>query len=212
MAHCPSYKRPTRMTPSLRSRGGENSSMIMILLQPDDFVCRPSALFQLQTDQVHWAQRGPARCCLGSSFKDQSAEEDPVSTALCWKHKPVLELVFLTASSSSSLSSSLFPLHVTPPPSILHPCSPLRLLFPPRSRLVSRRFAAIQACEQQLHQFRSLSGSLLRWLQTAQDQLPSKEASLTTEALQRRVQQLKVCAALVVQKQPCVLRFRPLCQ
>ncbi|XP_073339006.1 microtubule-actin cross-linking factor 1 [Pagrus major] len=56
---------------------------------------------------------------------------------------------------------------------------------------VSERFAAIQACEQQLLQFRGLSGSLLRWLQTAQEQLPSKEANLTTEALQRRVQQLK---------------------
>uniref|UniRef100_A0A667ZAQ2 Microtubule actin crosslinking factor 1 n=1 Tax=Myripristis murdjan TaxID=586833 RepID=A0A667ZAQ2_9TELE len=33
------------------------------------------------------------------------------------------------------------------------------------------QFAAIQACEQQLLQFRGLSGSLLRWLQTAQDQL-----------------------------------------
>ncbi|KAM3595755.1 uncharacterized protein V6R79_002337 [Siganus canaliculatus] len=56
---------------------------------------------------------------------------------------------------------------------------------------VNERFAAIQACEQQLVQFRGLSGSLLRWLQTAQDQLPSKEANLTTESLQRRVQQLK---------------------
>ncbi|XP_030267182.1 microtubule-actin cross-linking factor 1 isoform X20 [Sparus aurata] len=56
---------------------------------------------------------------------------------------------------------------------------------------VNERFAAIQACEQQLLQFRGLSGSLLRWLQTAQEQLPSKEANLTTEALQRRVQQLK---------------------
>ncbi|KAM7373560.1 hypothetical protein PAMP_008402 [Pampus punctatissimus] len=56
---------------------------------------------------------------------------------------------------------------------------------------VTKRFAAIQACEQQLLQFRGLSGSLLRWLQTAQDQLPSKEVSLNTEGLQRRVQQLK---------------------
>ncbi|XP_054873555.1 microtubule-actin cross-linking factor 1 isoform X8 [Amphiprion ocellaris] len=56
---------------------------------------------------------------------------------------------------------------------------------------VNERFAAIQACEQQLLQFRGLSGSLVRWLQTAQDQLPSKEASLNTEGLQRRVQQLK---------------------
>ncbi|XP_034747891.1 microtubule-actin cross-linking factor 1 isoform X17 [Etheostoma cragini] len=56
---------------------------------------------------------------------------------------------------------------------------------------VNKRFAAIQTCEQQLLQFRGLSGSLLRWLQTAQDQLPSKEASLNTEGLQRRVQQLK---------------------
>ncbi|XP_038580127.1 microtubule-actin cross-linking factor 1 isoform X13 [Micropterus salmoides] len=56
---------------------------------------------------------------------------------------------------------------------------------------VNQRFAAIQACEQQLLQFRGLSGSLLRWLQTAQDQLPSKEANLNTEGLQRRVQQLK---------------------
>ncbi|XP_051247419.1 microtubule-actin cross-linking factor 1 isoform X13 [Dicentrarchus labrax] len=55
---------------------------------------------------------------------------------------------------------------------------------------VNERFAAIQACEQQLLQFRGLSGSLLRWLQTAQDQLPSKEANLNTEGLQRRVQQL----------------------
>lgn len=31
-AHCPSYKQPPRMTPSPESRGGENSSMIMILL------------------------------------------------------------------------------------------------------------------------------------------------------------------------------------
>ncbi|XP_047461897.1 microtubule-actin cross-linking factor 1 isoform X7 [Mugil cephalus] len=56
---------------------------------------------------------------------------------------------------------------------------------------VNERFAAIQACEQQLLQFRGLSGSLARWLQTAQDQLPSKETSLNTEGLQRRVQQLK---------------------
>uniref|UniRef100_UPI0037E860E5 microtubule-actin cross-linking factor 1 isoform X3 n=1 Tax=Semicossyphus pulcher TaxID=241346 RepID=UPI0037E860E5 len=56
---------------------------------------------------------------------------------------------------------------------------------------VNERFAAIQACEQQLHGFRGLSGSLLRWLQTAQDQLPTKEANLNTEGLQRRVQQLK---------------------
>ncbi|TKS88879.1 Microtubule-actin cross-linking factor 1 [Collichthys lucidus] len=55
---------------------------------------------------------------------------------------------------------------------------------------VNERFAAIQACEQQLLQFRGLSGSLVRWLQTAQDQLPSKEANLNTEGLQRRVQQL----------------------
>ncbi|XP_031151474.1 microtubule-actin cross-linking factor 1 isoform X29 [Sander lucioperca] len=56
---------------------------------------------------------------------------------------------------------------------------------------VNKRFAAIQTCEQQLLQFRGVSGSLLRWLQTAQDQLPSKEANLNTEGLQRRVQQLK---------------------
>ncbi|XP_036001665.1 microtubule-actin cross-linking factor 1 isoform X5 [Fundulus heteroclitus] len=56
---------------------------------------------------------------------------------------------------------------------------------------VSERFAAIQACEQQLLRFRGLSGSLARWLQTAQDQLPAKEASLNTEGLQRRVQQLQ---------------------
>ncbi|KAM3858524.1 microtubule-actin cross-linking factor 1, isoforms 1/2/3/4/5 [Diretmus argenteus] len=56
---------------------------------------------------------------------------------------------------------------------------------------INERFAAIQACEQQLLQFRGLSGSLLRWLQTAQDQLPSKEASLNNEGLQRRVLQLK---------------------
>ncbi|XP_036070195.1 microtubule-actin cross-linking factor 1 isoform X6 [Oryzias melastigma] len=56
---------------------------------------------------------------------------------------------------------------------------------------VNKRFAAIQTCEQQLVQFRGLSDSLLRWLQTTQDQLPSKEITLNTEGLQRRVQQLK---------------------
>ncbi|RVE66771.1 hypothetical protein OJAV_G00110700 [Oryzias javanicus] len=56
---------------------------------------------------------------------------------------------------------------------------------------VNKRFAAIQTCEQQLVQFRGLSDSLLRWLQATQDQLPSKEISLNTEGLQRRVQQLK---------------------
>lgn len=58
--------------------------------------------------------------------------------------------------------------------------------------MFGHRFAAIQACEQQLLQFRGLSGSLLRWLETAQDQLPPKEANLNIEALQRRVRQLKV--------------------
>ncbi|XP_069372144.1 microtubule-actin cross-linking factor 1 isoform X25 [Paralichthys olivaceus] len=56
---------------------------------------------------------------------------------------------------------------------------------------VNERFAAIQACEQQLLCFRGLSGSLLRWLQTAQEQLPPKEANLNNEGLQKRVQQLK---------------------
>ncbi|XP_039977308.1 microtubule-actin cross-linking factor 1 isoform X6 [Xiphias gladius] len=56
---------------------------------------------------------------------------------------------------------------------------------------VNERFATIQACEQQLLQFRGLSGSLLRWLQTAQDQLTPKEFNLNTEGLQRRVQQLR---------------------
>ncbi|XP_062386258.1 microtubule-actin cross-linking factor 1 isoform X4 [Sardina pilchardus] len=56
---------------------------------------------------------------------------------------------------------------------------------------VNDRFNALQNCEQQLAQFRSLSGSLLRWLQASQEQLPAKEPSLNTEALQRRVQQLE---------------------
>ncbi|XP_068188907.1 microtubule-actin cross-linking factor 1, isoforms 1/2/3/4 isoform X5 [Antennarius striatus] len=56
---------------------------------------------------------------------------------------------------------------------------------------INERFAAIQACEQQLLQFRGLAASLLRWLLTTQNQLPSKEASLSTDGLQRRVQQLK---------------------
>uniref|UniRef100_A0AAR2IZB1 Microtubule actin crosslinking factor 1 n=1 Tax=Pygocentrus nattereri TaxID=42514 RepID=A0AAR2IZB1_PYGNA len=60
------------------------------------------------------------------------------------------------------------------------------------------RLNAIQSCEQQLSQFRSLSGSLLRWLQTVQEQLPAKEPSLNTDGLQRRVQQLKVCVKIVV--------------
>ncbi|GLD75003.1 microtubule-actin cross-linking factor 1 isoform X1 [Lates japonicus] len=55
------------------------------------------------------------------------------------------------------------------------------------------RFAAIQACEQQLLQFRGLSGSLLRWLQTAQDQLPPKEANLNTEGLQTQSSSSCVC-------------------
>ncbi|KAF4073878.1 hypothetical protein AMELA_G00248250 [Ameiurus melas] len=56
---------------------------------------------------------------------------------------------------------------------------------------VNERLNAIQSCDQQLVQFRSLSGSLLRWLQMAQEQLPAKEPNLNTEGLQRRVQQLK---------------------
>ncbi|XP_061753221.1 microtubule-actin cross-linking factor 1 isoform X6 [Nerophis ophidion] len=56
---------------------------------------------------------------------------------------------------------------------------------------VNQRLAAIVACEQQLLHFRGLSCSLLRWLQAAQEQLPSKEVSVNTEALQRRVQQLQ---------------------
>uniref|UniRef100_A0A8B9KP53 Microtubule actin crosslinking factor 1 n=1 Tax=Astyanax mexicanus TaxID=7994 RepID=A0A8B9KP53_ASTMX len=59
---------------------------------------------------------------------------------------------------------------------------------------VSEEFTRLEAtgCEQQLVEFRSLSGSLLRWLQTVQDQLPAKEPNQNTEGLQRRVQQLKV--------------------
>ncbi|XP_077405792.1 microtubule-actin cross-linking factor 1 isoform X5 [Vanacampus margaritifer] len=56
---------------------------------------------------------------------------------------------------------------------------------------VNQRLAAILSCEQQLLHFRGLSGSLLRWLQAAQEQLPAKEVALDTEALQRRVQQLQ---------------------
>uniref|UniRef100_A0A8C7WAQ4 Microtubule actin crosslinking factor 1 n=1 Tax=Oncorhynchus mykiss TaxID=8022 RepID=A0A8C7WAQ4_ONCMY len=50
---------------------------------------------------------------------------------------------------------------------------------------------AMQSCEQRLGHFRSLSGSLLSWLHTTQEQLPPKEANLNAEALQRRVQQLE---------------------
>ncbi|CAL8297896.1 unnamed protein product [Lota lota] len=56
---------------------------------------------------------------------------------------------------------------------------------------VNDRFSAIQGCEQRLGQFRGLSGSLLRWLQASQEQLPAKEPSLDTEGMQRRVQQLQ---------------------
>lgn len=73
----------------------------------------------------------------------------------------------------------------------------------------SLRSAAIQACEQQLLQFRGLSGSLLRWLETAQDQLQPKEGSLTTEGLQRRVQQLKVCVCVCVLYVLCALLLSP---
>ncbi|KAL4629457.1 microtubule-actin cross-linking factor 1-like isoform X7 [Arapaima gigas] len=50
---------------------------------------------------------------------------------------------------------------------------------------------AIQNCGQQLELFRSLSGTLRRWLQTVQDRLPSEEPSLSTDGLRRRVEQLK---------------------
>ncbi|RXN05391.1 microtubule-actin cross-linking factor 1 isoform X1 [Labeo rohita] len=56
---------------------------------------------------------------------------------------------------------------------------------------VNERFDSIQSCVQQLADFRSRSGSLLRWLQTVQEQLPAKEPNLSTESLQRRAQQLK---------------------
>ncbi|XP_067217652.1 microtubule-actin cross-linking factor 1-like isoform X17 [Chanodichthys erythropterus] len=56
---------------------------------------------------------------------------------------------------------------------------------------VSQRFDSIQSCVQQLSEFRSRSGSLLRWLQSVQEQLPAKEPNLSTEGLQRRAQQLK---------------------
>ncbi|XP_046874566.1 microtubule-actin cross-linking factor 1 isoform X2 [Hypomesus transpacificus] len=56
---------------------------------------------------------------------------------------------------------------------------------------INERFSSIQTCEQQLSQFRGLSGSLLRWLQTAQEQLPPKEPNLDTQGLQRRVKQLQ---------------------
>ncbi|XP_068071420.1 microtubule-actin cross-linking factor 1 isoform X36 [Danio rerio] len=56
---------------------------------------------------------------------------------------------------------------------------------------VNERFDSIQNCVQQLSDFRSRSGSLLRWLQTVQEQLPAKEPNLSTEGLQRRAQQLK---------------------
>ncbi|KAG7457647.1 hypothetical protein MATL_G00229410 [Megalops atlanticus] len=56
---------------------------------------------------------------------------------------------------------------------------------------VNERFNSIQSCEEQLVQFRSLSGALLRWLQATQEQLPQEEPCLNTEGLQRRVQQLQ---------------------
>ncbi|XP_051948301.1 microtubule-actin cross-linking factor 1-like [Xyrauchen texanus] len=56
---------------------------------------------------------------------------------------------------------------------------------------VNERFDSIQSSVQQLADFRSRSGSLLRWLQTVQEQLPAKEPNLSTDSLQRRAQQLK---------------------
>ncbi|XP_051991250.1 microtubule-actin cross-linking factor 1-like [Xyrauchen texanus] len=56
---------------------------------------------------------------------------------------------------------------------------------------VNERFDSIQSCVHQLVEFRSRSSSLLRWLQTVQEQLPAKESNLSTESLQRRAQQLK---------------------
>uniref|UniRef100_A0A671QTD4 Microtubule-actin cross-linking factor 1-like n=1 Tax=Sinocyclocheilus anshuiensis TaxID=1608454 RepID=A0A671QTD4_9TELE len=55
----------------------------------------------------------------------------------------------------------------------------------------SLRDTTKESCVQQLAEFRSRSGSLLRWLQTVQEQLPAKEPNLSTESLQRRAQQLK---------------------
>lgn len=107
----------------------------------------------------------------------------------------------LCCSDASSLSLSLFFLVVTIFSILYFSCF---------STISSIRSAAIQACEQQLVQFRGLSGSLLRWLQTAQDQLQSKEGSPTTEGLQRRVQQLKVCVC--VRLYVCVYVFLYLLQ
>ncbi|MBN3307540.1 MACF1 factor, partial [Amia calva] len=45
----------------------------------------------------------------------------------------------------------------------------------------------VQGCQQQLSEFRALSGALRRWLQGVQEQLPPQEPSLTTEELQARV-------------------------
>ncbi|XP_048849639.1 LOW QUALITY PROTEIN: microtubule-actin cross-linking factor 1 [Brienomyrus brachyistius] len=56
---------------------------------------------------------------------------------------------------------------------------------------VNQRSSAVQSCGQQLVLFNSLSGALLRWLQTVQEQLPTEEPSLDTEELQRRVERLK---------------------
>ncbi|XP_077599188.1 microtubule-actin cross-linking factor 1 isoform X16 [Stigmatopora nigra] len=56
---------------------------------------------------------------------------------------------------------------------------------------VRQRLDAVLACEQQLVHFRGLSGSLLRWLQSAREQLPAKEVTSDTEALERRVQGLQ---------------------
>ncbi|XP_066529620.1 microtubule-actin cross-linking factor 1 isoform X2 [Hoplias malabaricus] len=56
---------------------------------------------------------------------------------------------------------------------------------------VNEKLSAIQRCELHLGQFRTLSSSLLKWLQTVQEKLPAKEPSLSTEGLQKRVHELK---------------------
>ncbi|XP_066573304.1 microtubule-actin cross-linking factor 1 isoform X12 [Amia ocellicauda] len=52
---------------------------------------------------------------------------------------------------------------------------------------VTERSGEVQGCQQQLSEFRALSGALRRWLQGVQEQLPPQEPSLTTEELQARV-------------------------
>jgi len=148
------------------------------------FVYRNSALFQpqLHTDHIY-------------IHTERDGGQGRVNVASRPRMLHVWHVLFLESMELSYAFTffSSFPFLCSSFTKLLILLVPVPILLLLLSSLSTLRFAAVQTCEQQLLQFRGLSGSLARWLQTAQDQLPSKEANLNTESLQRRVQQLRVC-------------------